>query len=98
MTRPGRADQPRSRSRLAFDDAGGVEGLELVEGDAEGVGAVVEFLELLAQAREVVGFGQGVHVRQARGLHQLEQAQARPVDFFREIQLIPTRNEFRANR
>jgi hypothetical protein len=26
---------------LAFDDADGVEGLELVEGDAEGVGSVV---------------------------------------------------------
>lgn len=51
-------------SGFAFDDADGVEGLELIAGEAEGVGAVVEFLEFLAQAREAVFFGEGGHVGQ----------------------------------
>ncbi len=38
----------------AFDDADGFEGSELVEGAAQRVGAVVEFLELLVQGGEKV--------------------------------------------
>jgi hypothetical protein len=37
-------------SCLSFDDADGVEGLEFVQGDAKGMGAVVEFFKFLAKS------------------------------------------------
>lgn len=46
-------------SCFAFDDADYVEGLEFIEGEAEGVGAVMEGLEEFLQAGEAVFHREG---------------------------------------
>jgi hypothetical protein len=67
----------RRSSIVTFDDADGVEGLEFVEGEAEGVGRIGERLEEVAQARQTLGGGERVHVRQAG---RLEQPRPRPCE------------------
>ena len=52
------------------------------------MGAVVQRLEKLAQAREALRFGDGIQGGQVRRLDQIEKAQAGSMHLVREIQLI----------